>query len=224
MPRSIVVAFVFTVLAVAPGSARAQRFFRAPIVDPPSQEVTTEFLVNESGGVELLADRSPAAAAKGEEKAANPGEPGAKADPAAPKPARGPTAVVTLYRYFDDITVFSTIDLGTGKVVDVQAAQHLRTPLSDAEFEEAQALAREHDQDVQRLFERFGRQVTAYPQFSQFTLEGDPRIHRVVHLTYRVGKRELSYPRPQVDLTIRTVETPAPEVEPKAKVRPPRGD
>ncbi len=175
-------------------------------------------------GVELLADRSPAAAAKGEEKAANPGEPGAKADPAGPKPARGPTAVVTLYRYFDDITVFSTIDLGTGKVVDVQAAQHLRTPLSDAEFEEAQALAREHNPEVQRLYERFGRQVTAYPQFSQFTLEGDPRIHRVVHLTYRVGKRELSYPRPQVDLTIRTVETPAPEVEPKAKVRPPRGD
>ena len=39
----------------------------------------------------------------------------------------GPLAVVTSYRYFDDITVFSTVDLGTGQVVDVEAAQHLRT-------------------------------------------------------------------------------------------------
>jgi Cu2+-containing amine oxidase len=33
-------------------SARAQRFFRAPLVDPPSQEVTAEFLLSESGGME----------------------------------------------------------------------------------------------------------------------------------------------------------------------------
>ena len=41
-------------------------------------------------------------------------------------------------------------------------------------------------------------------------VEDDPRINRVVHLTYRVGKRDLSYPRPQVNLTTRKVETPAP--------------
>ena len=35
--------------------------------------------------------------------------------------APGPLAVVTWYRYFDDITVFSTVDLGTGKVVAVEA-------------------------------------------------------------------------------------------------------
>ncbi len=40
--------------------------------------------------------------------------------------------------------------------------------------------------------------------------KNDPRVHRVVHLTYRVGKRDLSYPRPQVDLTTRQVETPEP--------------
>lgn len=166
-------------------------------------------------GVELQADKPPppAATAKGDEKGATTPNP-------TPQPGRGPTAVVTLYRYFDDITVFSTIDLGTGKVLDVQAAQHLRTPLSDAEFDEAQALAREHSPGVQQLHERFGAQLTAYPQFSQFTLEGNPRIHRVVHLTYRVGKRELSFPRPQVDLTDRTVETPAPD--PVLKLRPRR--
>ena len=117
----------------------------------------------------------------------------AKARPTAP----GPLAVVTSYRYFDDITVFSTVDLGKGKVVAVEAAQHLRTPLSEAEFEEAQELAREKSDEVKQLYERFGKQLSVYPQFSQFTLEDDPRVHRVVHLTYRVGKRDLSYPRPR---------------------------
>ena len=40
------------VLASSPPSARAQRFFRERLVDPPAQEVTAEFLVSESGGVE----------------------------------------------------------------------------------------------------------------------------------------------------------------------------
>jgi hypothetical protein len=40
------------VLAVAPSAARAQRFFRQSLADPPAQEVTTEFLISESGGLE----------------------------------------------------------------------------------------------------------------------------------------------------------------------------
>ena len=128
-------------------------------------------------------------------------------------------AVVTSYRYFDDLTVFSTIDLNTGKVVEVQAAQHMPTPLSDGEYEEAIALGREKSDEVKRLYERFGDQLTVYPQFSQFTVKDDPRRHRVVHLNYRVGKRDLSYPRPQVDLTTRQVVVPAPEAEPKAPAR-----
>jgi hypothetical protein len=128
--------------------------------------------------------------------------------------------VVTSYRYFDDITVFSVIDLGTGRVVDVQAVRHLHTPLSDDEFDEAQSLAREKSDEVKQLYERFGEQIRVDAQFSQFNLKDDPRVHRVVHLTYRVGKRELSYPRPQVDLTTREVETPAPEPQPKEPRRP----
>jgi hypothetical protein len=133
--------------------------------------------------------------------------------------APGRRAVVTSYRYFDDLTVFSTIDLTTGKVVDVEASQHIPTPLSDGEYEEAIDLAREKSDEVKRLYERFGDQLTVYPQFSQFTVKDDPRRHRVVHLNYRVGKRDLSYPRPQVDLTTRGVNVPAPEAEPKAPVR-----
>jgi hypothetical protein len=136
----------------------------------------------------------------------------------------GTLAVVTWYRYFDDITVFSTVDLSKGKVVAVEAIQHLRTPLSTDEFEEAQELAREKSEEVKQLYERFGKALSAYPQFSQFTLEDDPRINRVVHLTYRVGKRDLSYPRPEVNLTFRKVEVPRPEVEnePQPKTKPRR--
>ncbi len=126
---------------------------------------------------------------------------------------------MTSYRYFDDITVFSTVDLNTGKVVDVQAAQHVPTPLSDGEFDEAVDLAREKSDEVKRLYERFGDQLSVYPQFSQYVVRDDPRRHRVVHLNYRVGKRDLSYPRPQVDLTTRAVVVPAPEAEPKAPAR-----
>jgi hypothetical protein len=140
-------------------------------------------------------------------------------------PAPGPLAVVTWYRYFDDITVFSTVDLGKAKVVSVEAVQHLRTPLSESEFEEAQELAREKSDEVKQLYERFGKQLSVYPQFSQFTLEDDPRVVRVVHLTYRVGKRDLSYPRPEVNMTTRKVEVPRPDVEtepaPKTKPRRP---
>jgi hypothetical protein len=136
----------------------------------------------------------------------------------------GPLAVVTWYRYFDDITVYSTVDLGKAKVVAVEAVQHLRTPLSNSEFEEAQELARETSDEVKQLYERFGKQLSAYPQFSQYTLDDDPRVVRVVHLTYRVGKRDLSYPRPQVNLTTRKVEVPRPDVEnePEPKTKPRR--
>jgi len=177
-------------------------------------------------GVELLAPKETAAPATKEPAPADEDEP-SKTKPQEEgkdkEKAAGPLAIVTSYRYFDDITVFSTIDLGTGRVVKVEAAQHLRTPLSDAEFEEASDLAREKSDEVKRLYERFGKQVSVYPQFSQFTVRDDPTINRVVHLTYRVGKRDLSYPRPQVNLTTREVETPAPEPEddPKARRRSP---
>ncbi len=153
-------------------------------------------------------------------------EKGKEDDKAKPgEKAAGPLAVVTWYRYFDDITVFSTIDLGKGKVVAVEALQHLRTPLSNDEFADAQQLAREKSDEVKQLYEHFGKQLSAYPQFSQFTLEDDPRVNRVVHLIYRVGKRDLSYPRPEVNLTTRKVEVPRPDVEeepvPKTKTRRP---
>ncbi|MGP0063789.1 MAG: hypothetical protein ACLQGP_09350 [Isosphaeraceae bacterium] len=163
-----------------------------------------EYVVN----VELLARKEIPAPADGEKSKTK----------VTPRPS-GTRAVVTSYRYFDDITVFSTVDLESGRVVDVQAAQHMPTPLSDAEFEEAVAVARDQSEEIKKLYAQFGDQLKVYPQFSQFKVKDDPRLHRVVHLNYRIGKHDLSYPRPQVDLTSRVVETPAPEVEPKARVR-----
>ncbi len=180
-------------------------------------------------GVELLDTKEPAPAAEAdvakEAEAPKDADAAKKTEPPTQKPGTpGPRAVVTSYRYFDDITVFSTIDLGTGRVVDVQAAQHMRTPLSDDEFDDSQILAREKSDEVKKLYERFGDRIKVAPQFSQYSVKGDPRVHRVVHLTYRIGKRELSYPRPQVDLTTLTVETPAPEPLPadRDRPRPPR--
>jgi hypothetical protein len=170
-----------------------------------------EYVVN----VELLNVKEENPPAEGERLKEKPAP---KTDSSNRKPA-STRAVVTSYRYFDDLTVFSTIDLTTGRVVEVEAAQHMPTPLSDGEYEEAIDLARDRSDEVKRLYERFGDQLTVYPQFSQFTVKDDPRRHRVVHLNYRVGKRDLSYPRPQVDLSTREVVVPAPEAEPKAPAR-----
>jgi hypothetical protein len=175
-------------------------------------------------GVELLSGTEPTTRAGGEGERAQtppPEQPKEAAQSTKTGPASGPRAIVTSYRYFDDITVFSTVDLATNRVVKVEAAQHLRTPLSQTEFDEAKEMAREKIGEVKQLYERFGDQLSVYPQFSQFTIKGDPRVHRVVHLTYRVGKRDLSYPRPEVDLTLRAVETPGP-LEPEAEPKPRR--
>ena len=43
---------VFLAWMLAPPAALAQPFFRRALVDPPAQEVTAEFLVGESGGLE----------------------------------------------------------------------------------------------------------------------------------------------------------------------------
>jgi hypothetical protein len=172
-------------------------------------------------GVEFLTARDPAESKPSNTKQDNgkaetPNEKaGTRLQPRAP----GPLAVVTSYRYFDDITVFATVDLGTGRVVGLEAVQHLRTALSDEEFEDARALARQRSDEVKALYAKFGDRITVYPQFSQYTVKDDPRVHRVVHLTYRVGTRDLSYPRPFIDLTTRQVTTPPPEAIPAPRRR-----
>jgi hypothetical protein len=137
--------------------------------------------------------------------------PDAKAKPAPDEaPAR---AVVTSYRYLDDTTVYATVDLATGQTIDVKTVQHMQTPLSDGEFQAARALARERSDEVKALYAQFGDRVEAYCQFSQYTPDGETRVHRVVHMLYRIDRRDLSAPRPVVDLTTQKVIVPRPEEE-----------
>jgi hypothetical protein len=143
-------------------------------------------------------------------------KPEARAD-AAEAPAR---AVVTSYRYLDDTTIYATVDLATGRTIDVKAVQHMQTPLSDGEYEAAKALARERSDDVTALYKQFGDRVEVYPQFSQYTPDGEARLHRVVHLLYRIDKRDLSAPKPVVDLTTRKVIVPRPGGEEGRPRRP----
>jgi hypothetical protein len=131
------------------------------------------------------------------------------------KPAEGAEApakaVVTSYRYLDDTTIYSTVDLTTGRTIDVSTAQHMQTPLSDGEFEAAKALAKDQSDEVKALYERFGKRIEVYAQFSQYTPKDEERVHRVVLILYRVDKRDLSAPRPMVDLTTRKVSIPKPD-------------
>ena len=134
-----------------------------------------------------------------------------KAPPVAATKEPPTKAVVTTYRYLDDTTIYSTVDLATGRTVDVSTAQHIQTPLSDGEFEAAKALAREESEEVKALHDRFGKRLSTYAQFSQYTPKDEDRVHRVVLILYRVDKRDLSAPRPTVDLTTRRVVIPKPE-------------
>jgi hypothetical protein len=143
-------------------------------------------------------------------------KPDAKAD-APEAPAR---AVVTSYRYLDDTTIYATVDLATGKTIDVKTVQHMQTPLSDGEFQAAKALARERSDDVKALYQQFGDRVEAYCQFSQYTPDGEQRVHRVVHMLYRIDRRDLSAPRPVVDLSTQKVIVPRPEGEGGRPARP----
>ena len=59
----------------------------------------------------------------------------------------------------------ATVDLATGKTVDVTTAQHMQTPLSDGEFEAAKTLAREKSDEIRALFDRFGKRLDVYAQF-----------------------------------------------------------
>jgi hypothetical protein len=124
-------------------------------------------------------------------------------DKSTPPPGTEPPAraVVTTYRYADDTTVYATVDLSTGKTVDVKTTQHMQTPLSDGEYEAAKTLAREKSDEVKELYKQFGKRIEVYCQFAQYTPDNETRVHRVVHLLYRVDKRDLSAPRPVVDLT-----------------------
>src|SRR5262249_40204717 len=76
-----------------------------------------------SVGVELPDTKEPAPATGESASKTKPGEEANTQEKDTPKEkagGAGPLAIVTSYCYFDDVTVFSTIDLGTGRVIAVE--------------------------------------------------------------------------------------------------------
>ena len=135
-------------------------------------------------GVELLTAKEPTA-----DRRSRPSEdakPPSRRRPAREEPRRrtkhegakakapGPLAVVTSYRYFDDITVFATVDLGTGRVVELEAAQHLRTAALRRGIRRGQGAGPGASERSRQLYQRFGDKLSVYPQFSQYTRQGRP--------------------------------------------------
>ena len=117
------------------------------------------------------------------------------------QPRPGPRAIVTSYRYFDDITVFSTVDLGTGQVVKVEAAQHLRTPLSESEFEEAVEMAREKSEPGQAALRAIRRPAHGLSAVQPVHRQGRPAgpSGRSPDLPRRQARPELSAPAGRPD-------------------------
>jgi hypothetical protein len=126
-------------------------------------------------------------------------------------------ALVQHYRYKDDTTILTTVDLATKAVVRTEQVPHLSTPLSQEELNEAIRLA-SADPAVAGLLKPHANpapQVEAL--VSRASTKDDPEYgHRVVHLLYRGGRGYL-YARAVVDLTTSKVRLVIPQPRPGAR-------
>ncbi|MEA3015952.1 MAG: hypothetical protein QOI38_674 [Sphingomonadales bacterium] len=121
------------------------------------------------------------------------------------------------YRYGDDTTVTSLVDVRSGRVVEQTEARNAAVPLSVGEFEEARALALA-DRRVMAAVGSLRERLVVEPLVVR-TSDASDAWHgrRVVRLLFRVGADYLSNPVVHVDLTSRQVIVQPPH-------RPERGD
>ena len=82
---------------------------------------------------------------------------------------------MTSYRYFDDITVFSTVDLEPAGSSRSRPPSICATPLSQSEFEEARRWPAKKATRSSGSTSDSATSSSVYPQFSQFTVKDDPR-------------------------------------------------
>ena len=109
------------------------------------------------------------------------------------------------YRYADDTTIVSLVDLDSGRVREVEELRHAPVALGAAELAEARALALA-DERVSRATSRFREQLVVEPLVVRTSDPADPWFgRRVVRLLFRVGRDYLSEPVVFVDLTNREV-------------------
>jgi hypothetical protein len=117
-------------------------------------------------------------------------------------------AIAIYYRYEGDLGILVHVDVGAGKVTQVEAVPHLPTSLADEELAEAEKLARA-DPAVARALARYadGPKIEVDAQMALTVDPKDPNYHhRVVRLNFRRGREYLlRVPTVDVDLTTGTV-------------------
>jgi hypothetical protein len=107
------------------------------------------------------------------------------------------------YRYRNDQTIFTMIDLKANEVLSREVHEHYPTALAPVEVDYAIRLARA-DERLRPIFEAMPTKFDARP--IQFANPHDPLFgHRVVHLLMRQAGNYLLGPRVLVDLTAESV-------------------
>jgi hypothetical protein len=117
-------------------------------------------------------------------------------------------AIAIYYRYEGDLAILVHVNVGAGKVTQVEAVPHLPTSLTDEELAEAQKLARANP-EVARALALYteGPKIEVDAQMALTVEPKDPNYHhRVVRLNFRRGREYLlRVPTVDVDLTTGTV-------------------
>ena len=104
--------------------------------------------------------------------------------------------MVQHYRYVDDSTVFTHVDLASATIVDTQIEPHYPTGLADEEIARARQLVRD-DPPARAVTEG----LKLLPRPRQMTAADPMRHHRVVEFLLRRGQESVISPTILVDLT-----------------------
>lgn len=109
------------------------------------------------------------------------------------------------YRYCDDATILTAIDLNRLEVLGIETMLHYPTALAPSELARAERLAR-GDERLRPIFEMPGRALQVEGRPIQFASPQEPLFgRRLVHLLLRDGNDYLSGPRILADLSTETV-------------------
>jgi hypothetical protein len=111
----------------------------------------------------------------------------------------------THYRYADNVTVYSTVDLGRNSVIGVVEAKNVPTPLSVEELAEARELALSNPEVKGALGDRAGKVKVEALGLRSRDLDDPIFGHRAMVLLFRDGNRYLANFEVVVDLTAKTV-------------------
>lgn len=109
------------------------------------------------------------------------------------------------YRYSDDSTISSLVDVGRARVTEESEARHAPVALAASELDEARTLALANPR-VARALDRFRERLLVEPLVVRTSDPADPWFgRRIVRLLFRVGRDYVSDPVVFVDLTRREV-------------------